>query len=136
MGNESGPHVYGNYGPKFTLVNRFRLLYAAVMINMDQIQELARQIEREFSPRQIVLFGSHAFGSAAADSDVDLLIVMNHKGKGWKTATKIRQRLRPQFPIDLLVRSPEEIRQRLSLGDCFIKEICTKGRILYEAPHE
>ena len=103
---------------------------------MAQINDLAARIGRGFSPRQVILFGSYAEGTASADSDVDLLVVMNHEGKGWKKATEIRQRIRPQFPLDLLVRTPQQIQERINLGDCFIKEIWTKGKILYEAPHE
>ena len=64
---------------------------------------------------------------------MDLLVIMPHKGKGWRLAGKIRGRVRPKFPLDLLVRSPEQIRQRLTLGDCFLKEIAEKGKVLYES---
>ncbi len=84
---------------------------------MKQIEALSRQIGREFHPEQIVLFGSYAYGRATKDSDVDLLVVMPHNGKGWRLAGKIRGCVRPKFPLDLLVRSPEQIRQRLTLGD-------------------
>ncbi|MHC4644471.1 MAG: nucleotidyltransferase domain-containing protein [Planctomycetota bacterium] len=100
---------------------------------MEQIQELGRQIGREFHPERVVLFGSYAYGTAREDSDVDLLVVISHKGKGWRLAGKIRGRVCPQFPVDLLVRSPEQIRQRLKLGDCFLKEITEQGKVLYES---
>jgi len=35
------------------------------------IKELSNQIVREFQPRKIILFGSHAYGKPAWDSDVD-----------------------------------------------------------------
>lgn len=35
--------------------------------------------------------------------------------------------------MDLLVRTPEKIRERLSLGDPFIRSILEKGKVLYEA---
>ena len=106
------------------------------MVSISQIEKFAQEIGHNFSPQQVVLFGSYAWGTTTIDSDVDLLVVMNHEGKGWKKATEIRQRIRPQFPLDLLVRTPQQIQERIILGDCFIKEICAKGRILYEAPHE
>ncbi len=104
-----------------------------MMVSMKQIEALSRQIGREFHPEQVVLFGSYAYGTATKDSDVDLLVIMPHKGKGWRLAGKIRGRVRPKFPLDLLVRSPEQIRQRLTLGDCFLKEIAEKGKVLYES---
>jgi hypothetical protein len=36
------------------------------------------------------------------------------------------------IPIDVLVRTPEEIAKRLSMGDTFIREILEKGVVLYE----
>ena len=45
----------------------------------------------------------------------------------------IRMAVRPPFPVDLLVRTPEKIRQRLAIGDPFIREILERGKPLYEA---
>ncbi len=47
----------------------------------------------------------------------------------------MRMKLRPSFPLDLLVRTPSKIRERLAMGDDFIKEILEKGKVLYEAAH-
>ena len=104
-----------------------------MIVSMKQIEALCRQIGREFQPEQIVLFGSYAYGRATNDSDVDLLVIMPYDGKGWRLAGKIRGCIRPKFPLDILVRSPEQIRQRLTLGDCFLKEITEKGKVLYES---
>ena len=100
---------------------------------MYQIEQFGRRIGREFAVQRVVLFGSHAYGEATRDSDVDLLVVMNHKSKGWQMAGKIRWRLRPEFPLDLLVRTPEQLHERLLMGDCFFREITEKGKVLYEA---
>ena len=42
-------------------------------------------------------------------------------------------KLRPAFPLDLLVRTPEKVRERIAMGDTFMEEIVTQGRVLYEA---
>ncbi|HJS18166.1 MAG TPA: hypothetical protein VJ785_05435 [Anaerolineales bacterium] len=42
---------------------------------------------------------------------------------------------KPGFPIDIMVRKPEEIRKRLAMGDFFLREITEKGKVLYEASH-
>ena len=34
--------------------------------------------------------------------------------------------------MDILVRTPDEIEQRIKIADYFIKRILTKGRVLYE----
>lgn len=105
------------------------------MVTRRQIQVYATEIARQFRPRRIILFGSYAYGKPTRDSDVDLLVIMPHKGSGADQATQIRLKLRAPFPMDLLVRSPQKIRQRLAWGDFFIQEIVEKGKVLYEAGH-
>ena len=105
------------------------------MVTRRQIRAYAAEIGREFRPRRIILFGSYAYGKPTRDSDVDLLVIMPHKGRGADKATEIRLRVRAPFPMDLMVRSPQRIRQRLAWGDCFIQEIMEKGAVLYEAYH-
>ena len=69
------------------------------MVDMKAIQDLADRIARQFDPEKIILFGSHATGASGPDSDVDLLVVASHGGKGWEMAAAIRTRLRPGFPV-------------------------------------
>jgi predicted nucleotidyltransferase len=103
------------------------------VVSLEQIEELARDIGREFQPTRVVLFGSHAYGKPTGDSDVDILVVIPHEGKSWRMASRIRDRVHPKFPVDLVVRTPEQVRHRLALGDCFFEEIVTRGKVLYES---
>lgn len=106
------------------------------MVTMEEIQALADRIAREFNPERIILFGSHAYGTPTTDSDVDLLVVLPHTGKTWEAATAIRARIQPTFPLDLLVRSPIQLCERLGMGDTFLTEIVERGKIVYEANYE
>jgi len=103
------------------------------MVEMQQIEEFGRRIGEEFHPERVLLFGSYAYGKPTPDSDVDILVVMDHEGKPVDQSVAMRMRLRPRFPLDLLVRSPEKIRQRLDMGDGFIQDILDHGKVLYEA---
>lgn len=103
------------------------------MVAMNEIEGFGRRIGEEFGAEKVILFGSHLRGTASQDSDVDLLIVTSFKGRSVDKSVEIRLKLRPTFPVDLLVRTPERIRQRLEIGDQFIKDIIREGRILYEA---
>jgi predicted nucleotidyltransferase len=98
-----------------------------------EIKELSEQIAREFQPRKIILFGSHAYGKPAWDSDVDLLVVMPFKGRPNKQAVKIRSRIDTAVALDLLVRTPQHISQRLAMGDTFMRDILERGKVVYEA---
>ena len=97
-----------------------------------QIRKFARQVAKQFNPNKIILFGSYAYGKPTEDSDVDMLVIMPFKGRGTHKATEILLATDPRFPIDLLVRTPEQVRTRIKLGDFFIREITQKGKVLYE----
>jgi uncharacterized protein len=101
----------------------------------EQIQELCDQIVREFRPQKILLFGSYAYGQPSVDSDVDLLVIMPFEGSSREQAVKIRTRIDTPVALDLLVRTPEQIAERLAMGDFFIREITEQGRVLYESHH-
>ena len=103
------------------------------MVAMKEIREFSRCIAREFRPERVVLFGSYATGSATEDSDVDLLVVLPHRGEAVHKSVEIRRKLRPHFPLDILVRTPEKVRQRLAMGDTFMRDILENGKVLYEA---
>ena len=105
------------------------------MVDPDDIQAVIDQIVRQFQPIKVVLFGSYAYGNPSQDSDVDLLVVMKYEGRSALKSVEILNTTNPGFAIDLLVRSPEQVNQRLKLGDFFMKEIIEKGKILYEATY-
>lgn len=103
------------------------------MIAMKQIEEFGQRIGREFGAERVILFGSYARGEVTEDSDVDLLVIGHFEGRSVDKSVEIRMKLRPRFPIDLLVRTPEKVQQRIEMGDCFIREILEEGKVLYEA---
>lgn len=103
------------------------------MIERQKIRAFVDEVVRRFQPERVVLFGSYAYGRPDADSDVDLLVVMRHQGAGAEQAARIRHVVRSGFPLDLIVRSPANIRQRVKMGDSFIREILEKGQVLHEA---
>lgn len=105
------------------------------MVSMAAIQDLAEQIAREFDPDKIILFGSFARGTAGPDSDVDLLVIVPHVGKSWRKAAEIRSRIRNRFPVDLLVRAPEEMHRRLQARDPFLRDIAERGVVLHAKRH-
>lgn len=100
-----------------------------------EIKRFCHEIAREFHPEKIILFGSHAYGNPAWDSDVDLLVIMPFKGTPHQQVVAIRSRVDAGVSLDLLVRTPQEVSRRLAMGDSFIREILERGKVLYEADH-
>ena len=102
------------------------------MVSRQEIPASCDDIVREFAPLQVILFGSYGYGTPTEDSDVDLLVVMTiPESETRRQASEIRRRIPHRFPMDLLVRSPEEIAYRLSYNDWFLREITEKGEVLY-----
>lgn len=105
------------------------------MIAMDRILSVSDHIAQGFQPERIILFGSYAYGTPGEDSDVDLLVILPFEVKPVRKALEILQKTNPKIPLDLLVRTPEQVRERLDNQDWFMREIIEKGRILYESNH-
>jgi predicted nucleotidyltransferase len=95
------------------------------------IRRYASQIGARFHPEKIVLFGSYAYGKPHIDSDVDILVVMPAYDE-INQAVRILEAIECTFPLDLIVRTPENLRWRLEEGDWFLREVVSKGKVLYE----
>lgn len=102
------------------------------MIEMDRIESLSKQIAKEFRPDRIILFGSYAYGDPNDDSDVDILVILPFTGKPARKAIEIRAKINPHIPVDLMVRTPQQVEERVAMNDWFMREIVEKGRTLYE----
>ena len=102
------------------------------MVAMSEIRGFGQQIGRQFGAERVILFGSYARGAVGKDSDVDLLIIGPFEGKSVDRSVEIRMKLRPQFPVDLLVRTADKVRERIRMGDDFMREIVEQGKVLYE----
>jgi predicted nucleotidyltransferase len=98
---------------------------------MRVIRRYARAIAEEFHPDKVILFGSYAYGTPHEDSDVDLLVIMPARNQHAQ-AVRIRWRLAAPFPLDLIVRTPKEMKWRLEEGEWFTTTIVSNGKVLYE----
>jgi predicted nucleotidyltransferase len=105
--------------------------YRGADVPMAVIRRYARQVAERFRPDKIILFGSHAYGTPHEDSDVDLLVIMPARNQ-LDQAFRIRLAIPAPFPMDLLVRTPHNLKWRLQEGESFSSEIVAKGKVLYE----
>ena len=102
-------------------------------VTESMIQDVSQHIVREFNPDKVILFGSHAYGAPRPESDIDLLIIMSTDQRPMQRAVPILQKCRPRFvAMDVLVRTPQEIEDRLRAGDLFFLEVMKRGRVLYD----
>ncbi len=92
-----------------------------------------QKIVSELKPEKVILFGSYAYGAPSPHSDVDLLIIMKTRASFKDRSWAVSRLLIPRpFPVDILVKTPKEMSEALASGDFFIKEILTRGKVLYD----
>lgn len=100
---------------------------------MRAIRTVAQRIANQFYPEKIILFGSYAYGKPKPESDVDLLVVMDTALREKQQRLAISRALSPRpFPLDVVVRTPRQMQDRIAMGDTFLTEIVTRGKPLYE----
>lgn len=103
------------------------------------ILRLADEIRRKYQPEKIILFGSHAYGQPTTHSDIDLFIVKDTDRPRWERFVEVSNlifELGIGIPVEPHIYTPEELRDRFSLGDPFVLEILQKGKVLYDRPAE
>lgn len=101
--------------------------------NQSTIDEIVQRIVEGFDPQRVILFGSWARGSAGADSDVDLLIIMEVEGSKRKKATEIDIALVGiPVPIDLIVATPSDVERSVDSLASIIAPAVREGKVLYE----
>jgi len=102
--------------------------------NLKKIKREIVEALKPYNPEKILLFGSRASKKFKRDSDFDLLVVKETKKPPSERIPEARLHLlKINFPFDVLVMTPKEIKKRLKMGDFFIEEILKKGKVLYEA---
>lgn len=92
-----------------------------------QIRTLAQTIKEKFNPHRIILFGSHGYGVPTGGSDIDLFVIMDTPLPVKRQAFLIRGELRSSIPLDIIVRTSQQVEEKLKLGDFFIKRVMEKG---------
>jgi predicted nucleotidyltransferase len=97
------------------------------------IAEMVRRIVERFHPERIILFGSHARGTAAPNSDVDLLVVMQPQGSKRRRAVEIHGLLAGMgIPKDVIVVTPEEFEAYRDAPGTVIRTAWQEGKILHD----
>jgi len=98
------------------------------------IDRMVRTVVERFDPERIILFGSHALGTAGPDSDVDLLVVVRvDEGSRRRKANEIDLALADrELPLDLIVVTPEDFERGRDQIGSIIRPAVREGQVLYE----
>ncbi len=96
-----------------------------------EAEKISEQIVKTYQPERVVLFGSLSNGSVDP-ADIDLLVVKETNENKIKRAQRLYRKIDWSHPLDLVVRTPAEIKKGLDEGLPFYKN-ALKGEVLYEA---
>lgn len=105
------------------------------MIKKNIIEDIKEKIIKSYSPDEIILFGSYAYGMPSEDSDLDLLIISDkekelpRRKRGLKLLSELKKY---HFSKDILIYTSDEIEEWKNVKQAFITEVLDKGIKIYE----
>jgi len=97
---------------------------------LDQIKKISERLKKNYSAQRVILFGSYARREATEDSDIDLFIIAPTKERFFERMASVKRTIRDLrygLPISPIVLTPEELDQRVKIGDQFIQGILKRG---------
>jgi predicted nucleotidyltransferase len=105
----------------------------SVQVTENDIQEMVRRIVAAADPVKVILMGSHAWGTAQPDSDVDLLVIEHDPVAQRQEAVRLRRLLRDfQVPIDIVVVGQSFAQRYWDIPGSVLYPAFREGRVLYD----
>ena len=102
---------------------------------LDKLSEITRRILSVSDPQCIILFGSYARGDFDADSDLDLMVVLENAEMPRAESIRLRRALRGVLvPVDILVSSPQQLERHRNTPGLIYREALAEGKVIYERP--
>lgn len=101
----------------------------------ERLQEAVRRLREGLSPKAVYLYGSHAYGTPHADSDVDLFVVVESLEEPWYEVEARAYGLLAglKLPAQIRVVTEEEYEKRRHWVASLEREVDERGVQLYAA---
>jgi len=98
------------------------------------VELLRDRLVSALAPRQIILFGSRARGTARPDSDYDILVVADTDLPFEDRGVAARRAVRDvRVSKDIVVVTPDEFRKYSTWLTGVVRDAVEHGEVLYEA---
>jgi predicted nucleotidyltransferase len=103
-------------------------------VNEDSLQEITHRLVEVFHPEQVILFGSYAWGTPTADSDVDVMVIVPESDlSDYQRAVLGHRSLSGLgIPKDVIVRTRAEFDALREVRASLEYKIARQGRVLYD----
>lgn len=98
------------------------------------IKNITEKIKKDYQPEKVILYGSFTYGEPDRDSDLDFLIVKRTTQRPIDRRIEVRRivsDVKRGIPFSSIVITPQELQERLKIGDQFFQEILSRGEVLY-----
>ncbi|NIR50201.1 nucleotidyltransferase domain-containing protein [candidate division KSB1 bacterium] len=99
-----------------------------------ELEKILTRLVQNYKPEKVILFGSLARGKVTEGTDIDLLVIKKDVPElGVDRIRELERLVRYSFATDFIVYRPDEVEERLRIGDPFLKQIFEEGKVLYDA---
>ena len=97
------------------------------------LAEMVARIRQAAQPERIILFGSRARGAARPNSDFDLLVIKDSDKPRYQRSAPL-YRILADLPVEVevIVYTPEEVREWSAVPQAFVTTAVCEGKVLYE----
>jgi predicted nucleotidyltransferase len=97
------------------------------------IQEITRTIVDAIHPERVILFGSRGRGDHRADSDLDVFVEWETPESRLDRYMKVLSLFHGRrWSMDLIVMTPQEVRERRNSGHSMVPIIEREGKVLFD----
>jgi predicted nucleotidyltransferase len=96
------------------------------------MDEIVRRIVGVIQPEKVILFGSRARDEARPESDIDLLVIAKSTLPRYRRSAPLYGALSDiLISMDILVYSPEEVKEWSKVRQAFVTTAIREGKIIY-----
>ena len=101
--------------------------------NDARIREITARLVAALAPERVLLFGSYAWGSPHAESDLDLyVIVPDQTEPPYRLARRAYHVLHGvKIPVDIIVRTRTESERNAVVASTLDRDVLNRGVVLY-----
>jgi len=99
------------------------------------LEEMLVRIRGQGPVERVILFGSRARGEAGPESDFDLLVIKESEEPRYRRSAPFYTAMADMpVEVEIVVYTPEEVREWRSVPQAFITTAIREGVVVYEKP--